>query len=123
VAWRAETADEVRAIVEGTAYGAYDAGLFKEGYAQRPELTLALDAPAGLHGLAERQAVVVRHVDAARDLANRPPNDLTPEALAQHAHALARDHLEVETHGRSWIEERGLGAFAGVAAAARASRS
>ena len=30
----------------------------------------------------ERQATIARHLDAARDLANRPPNDLTPVALA-----------------------------------------
>ena len=29
IAWHAGSADEVRAIVDGTAYGAYDAGLFK----------------------------------------------------------------------------------------------
>jgi leucyl aminopeptidase len=116
VAWSAATDGEVRAIVEGTAYGAYDAGLFKDGYADRPQLTLALDAPEDLHRFARRQEVVVRHLDAVRDLANRPPNDLTPEALAQHAHALARDQLSVESHGREWIEAHGMGAFAGVAA-------
>jgi len=116
LAWRAATADEVRAVVEGTAYGAYDAGLFKDGYAARPQVTLALDAPAELHDLARRQELVMRHVDAARNLANRPANDLTPEALAQHAHAVARDHLHVEAHGRDWIESHGMGAFAGVAA-------
>ncbi len=116
VAWAAGTEADVRAVVEGTAYGAYDAGLFKEGYTRRHEVVLALDAPESLHALAERQAVVMRHLDAARDLTNRPPNDLTPEALAQHAHALARDHVSVETHGRMWIESNGMGAFAGVAA-------
>jgi leucyl aminopeptidase len=116
IAWQASSPGEVRAVVEGTAYGAYDPGLFKQGYAGRPQLTLALDAPAELHELAQRQAVVARHVDTARDLANRPPNDLTPEALAQHAHALARETLHVEAHGRDWIESHGMGAFAGVAA-------
>ena len=116
IAWRAEDAEEVRAIVEGTAYGAYDAGLFKRGYAGRPELTLALDAPAELHDLAARQATIVRHLDAARDLANRPPNDLTPVALAAHARSHALPHLTVESHGRDWIEAQGMGAFAAVAA-------
>ena len=116
VAWSAPDAASVRAVVEGTAFGAYDPGLFKRGYAGRPTLTLALDAPVELHDLARRQELVMRHVDAARDLANRPPNDLTPEELAQHALALARDHLHVEAHGRAWIEENGMGAFAAVAA-------
>ncbi|NUR76432.1 MAG: leucyl aminopeptidase family protein [Thermoleophilia bacterium] len=105
----------MRALVEGTAYGAYDPGLFKDGYASRPELTLALDAPAELHELASRQATVMRHLDTARDLANRPPNDLPPVALAAHAKSHAAEHLTVESHGRDWIESQGMGAFAAVA--------
>ena len=116
IAWRAENAEQVRALVEGTAYGAYDPGLFKSGYSDRPELTLALDAPAELHDLAVRQATITRHLDTARDLANRPPNDLTPVALAAHAKSHALPHLTVESHGRDWIEDQGMGAFAAVAA-------
>ncbi len=109
-------ADQVRALVEGTAFGAYDPGLFKSGYANRSTLTLALDAVTDLHGLAERQAVVARHLGEARDLANRPPNDLTPTALAEHAKAHTGPHVTVESHGRDWIEGQGMGAFAAVAA-------
>ena len=95
----------MRAIVEGTAYGAYDAGLFKRRYAERPELTLvARRARRAARASRSGRRWSTRHLDAARDLANRPPNDLTPEALAQHAHALAGDDLTVETHGRDWIE-------------------
>jgi leucyl aminopeptidase len=108
-------AEQVRALVEGTSFGAYDPGLFKRGYADRPELTLALDAPTELRELAERQATIARHVDAARDLSNRPPNDLTPPALAEHAKSLAGGSLTVTSYGRDWIEEQGMGAFAGVA--------
>ena len=116
IAWQARDADEVRALVEGTSYGAYDTGLFKRRYDSRPELTLALNAPADLHDVARRQAVVARHVDAARDLANRPPNDLTPQALASHARTHAGERVAVESHGRDWIEAQGMGAFAAVAA-------
>jgi leucyl aminopeptidase len=116
IAWRAEDADQVRAILEGTAYGAYDPGLFKVGYDSRPQLTLALDAPQELQGLVTRQATIMTHLDAARDLANRPPNDLTPVALASHARSHAFPHVTVESHGRDWIESQGMGAFAAVAA-------
>jgi leucyl aminopeptidase len=119
IAWRAETDEQTRAIVEGTAYGAYDAGLFKRGYDERPELTLALDAPAAAHELAQRQALVARHIDAARDLANRPPNDLTPPVLAAYARGLDLPHLTVETHGRDWIESQGMGALAAVGRSSR----
>ena len=108
-------ADQVRALVEGTAYGAYDPGLRKSSYADRPEIVLMLDIDASLHPTAERQAVVSAHLDRARDLANLPPNELTPLALAQHALDLRHAHLTVESHGREWIEAQGMGAFAAVA--------
>jgi len=106
---------QVRALVEGTAFGAYDAGLRKSGYADRPTVVLALDAPADLHALAERQAVISAHLDTARDLANLPPNELNPVALAEHALGLRHPHLSAESHGRDWIESEGMGAFAAVA--------
>jgi len=122
IAWRVDpsldvpTDIQVRAFVEGTAYGAYDPGLFKREYATRPEVVLALDAPTDLHALAERQGTIVRHVDAARDLANRPANDLTPVALAAHAKQYAGGNLAVESYGRDWIEQHEMGAFAAVGA-------
>jgi leucyl aminopeptidase len=119
IAWRADDDRQARAIVEGTAYGAYDPGLFKRGYADRPELTLALDAPAALHDLARRQALVARHIDAARDLANRPPNDLTPPGLAAYARSLDHPALTVEAYGRDWIESQGMGALAAVGQSSR----
>src|SRR6478752_2175550 len=115
ISWTAENEEQVRALVEGTAYGAYDPGIFKRGYDDRPELTLVLDAPPELHDLAQRQATIARHLDEARDLANRPPNDLTPVALAAHAKSHTFPHLSVESHGRDWIEAQGMGAFAAVA--------
>src|SRR3954471_6094059 len=51
IAWRAESEDDARAIVEGTASGAYDPGLRKRGYGERPELTLVLDADESLRTL------------------------------------------------------------------------
>src|SRR3989442_7536984 len=57
IAWEAAGADDVRAVVEGTAYGAYDAGLRKAGHLERPELTLVLDVDGDLRRLAERQEV------------------------------------------------------------------
>jgi len=121
IAWQIDDAlpltldEQVRALIEGTAYGAYDPGLFKRDYDGRAPLDLALDAPSELHGLAERQATVMRHVDASRDLSNRPPNDLTPVALAAHARSYAGGSLTVESYGRDWIEAHEMGAFAAVA--------
>ena len=62
-------------------------------------------------------AIVAESVNAARDLQNRPGNDLTPTALAEHARALAQkvEGLSVEVEGREGILARGMGAFAAVA--------
>ncbi len=62
-------------------------------------------------------AIVTAAVNAARDLQNRPANDLTPTALAEHALALAEEieGLTVEVEGRAEIIARGMGAFAAVA--------
>ncbi len=122
IAWAVDDAlpipveEQVRALVEGTAYGAYDPGLFKRGYDEHPQVDLVLEASDDLRDLAERQATVMRHVDGARDLSNRPPNDLTPVALAEHAKSYAGGSLTVESHGREWILAQGMGAFAAVAA-------
>ncbi len=67
-------------------------------------------------------ALVAEAANAARDLQNRPANDLTPTALGAHAQALAEDldragagGLSVEVEGREGILARGMGAFAAVA--------
>jgi leucyl aminopeptidase len=62
-------------------------------------------------------AVVAEAVNAARDLQNRPANDLTPTALVAHARALAEqiEGLSVESEGREGLLARGMGAFAAVA--------
>jgi leucyl aminopeptidase len=62
-------------------------------------------------------ALVAQSANRARDLQNRPGNDLTPTALAEHARALAADidHVGVDVQGRTGILELGMGAFAAVA--------
>jgi leucyl aminopeptidase len=62
-------------------------------------------------------ALVAQAANAARDLQNRPANDLTPTALAEYAVGLAGEieALSVEVEGRSGIAARGMGAFAAVA--------
>jgi hypothetical protein len=116
IAWRAQDADEVRATDGVVAYGAFDCTTWDQG----PNDDRSVVAPSSgkaleLHGLVARQEIIVKHLDAARDLANRPPNDLTPVALAAHAKSHGYAHLTVESHGRDWIETHEMGAFAAVA--------
>ncbi len=62
-------------------------------------------------------ALVAEAANAARNLQNRPANDLTPTALAEYAVGLAGEieTLSVEVEGRAGIAARGMGAFTAVA--------
>jgi leucyl aminopeptidase len=62
-------------------------------------------------------ALVAQAANSARELQNRPANDLTPTALAEYAVGLADgiEGLSIEVEGRAGIQARGMGAFAAVA--------
>jgi leucyl aminopeptidase len=72
---------------------------------------------AELKASVDAAALVAGAANAARDLQNRPGNDLTPSALAEYAQTLAEQiaSLSVETEARAGIVARGMGAFAAVA--------
>ncbi len=72
---------------------------------------------AGLERRVTQAALVAEATNSARDLQNRPANDLTPTALAEYAVGLAGeiDALSVEVEGRAGIQARRMGAFAAVA--------
>jgi leucyl aminopeptidase len=114
------------ALVEGTILGDYRFERYKsaphaEGFAGEEEWkhleSLTLSSAEELGAAAAEAAVLAEAVNAARDLQNRPANDLTPTALAEHARALAGEigGLSVEVEGREGIVRRGMGAFAAVA--------
>jgi leucyl aminopeptidase len=110
------------ALVEGTILADYRFDRHKSAPAtdDAPPKHLAgliVSASSDLSGVVAEAALVGEAVNAARDLQNRPANDLTPTALAAHAEALAReiDGLSVEVEGREGIIARGMGAFAAVA--------
>jgi leucyl aminopeptidase len=111
------------ALVEGTVLADYSFRRFKTAEPAEDEAPAeGLDAlfvagDADLGETVSDAALVATAVNSARDLQNRPGNDLTPSALAEHARSLAReiDALEVEVEGREGLRERGMGAFAAVA--------
>jgi leucyl aminopeptidase len=116
-------ADVAAALVEGTILSDYRFERHKSASAQDADAkpkTLAqliLSSQEDLADVVRESALVAEAVNAARDLQNRPGNDLTPTALAAHAQALAHDieGLSVEVEGREEIAGRGMGAFAAVA--------
>ena len=110
-----EADEQVRAVVEGVVLGGYDPGAWKREDGSRPveRLTLVgedLDESAG------RARIVADWTNHARNLANRPPNDLTPARLAEHAAELAArlPHVTSEALGPEEMRERGMGAILGV---------
>jgi len=116
-------AEIAAALVEGTMLADYRFDRHRSAPEQGtdgPPKVLTTLLMAGDEDLAERveqAAVVAAAANAARDLQNRPANDLTPSALAAHAESLAREieGLNAESEGRKGIVGRGMGAFAAVA--------
>jgi leucyl aminopeptidase len=78
---------------------------------------LLVCGPDGIGQAVAEAALVAEAVNRARDLQNRPGNDLTPSALGEYARALAAevDGLSAEVEGRSGLIARGMGAFGAVA--------
>ena len=108
---------QARAIVEGTMLGSYSPARWKtqEKPAARVEkIVLYTTAGNGLAESASRIATVGKWVNFARDLANSPPNELTPEALAMRAAELAGPTLAVEALDSARIDELGMGALSAV---------
>jgi leucyl aminopeptidase len=113
------------ALVEGTILADYSFDLHKSapargqgGDAKPKHLDRLIVSGGGpVESAVADAAIVAAAVNAARDLQNRPGNDLTPTALADYARALGEEieGLQVEVEGRAGIEELGMGAFAAVA--------
>jgi leucyl aminopeptidase len=110
--------EQARAIVDGTILGAYDPGTWKsnERGPRLERLLLVSDDPAVAEA-ATRTASVAEWTNRARDLANEPPNVLTPERLAERATEIADGSplLSAQALDLEQIRELGMGAFAGVA--------
>jgi leucyl aminopeptidase len=111
-------AEQARALVDGTVLGGYDPARWKrEG--ERPQVeTLVLCGEAdGLEEAAARAATIAEWTNRARDLVNSPPNEATPERLAERAREIAAsvEHLTAEALGPDEIRAQGMGALAAVA--------
>lgn len=114
------------ALVEGTILSDYSFDLHKSdpagdsADAEEPPRhleRLIVSGPNELEQAVAEATLVGDAVNRARDLQNRPGNDLTPTALGEYAKTLAQDvaGLSVEVEGREGIIARGMGAFAAVA--------
>jgi leucyl aminopeptidase len=115
------------ALVQGTGLADYRFERFKSAAGDGQDSAaedkpkrlerLAVSASGALDATVTEAALLTEAVNQARDLQNRPGNDLTPSALAEHCQELAREieGLSVEVEGREGLNRRGMGAFAAVA--------
>jgi leucyl aminopeptidase len=114
------SADQARAIVEGTALGPYDAGRWKTNGEERrrpiERLVLCGAGAAEVGKEAKRANVVAEWTNRCRDLVNAPPNELTPARLAEWAeqNVGALDNVRFETLGPEEIRAAGMGALGAV---------
>jgi leucyl aminopeptidase len=113
-------ADRVRAaegLAEGLALGSYSYTDYKPA-ASEVQLTRATVAGKGGKRVTDavgRAGATAAAVALVRDLVNTPGGDLTPDAFAKRATALAGQHgLEVEVLDRKAIKAERLGGLLGV---------
>jgi leucyl aminopeptidase len=109
--------EQARAVVEGVVLGSYRPGRWKTGEREPRSIERIVLCAADDAALAEagvRTARVARWVNWARDLANSPPNELTPEGLAARAAELELPNLRAEALDPKQIDELGMGALAAV---------
>jgi leucyl aminopeptidase len=107
-------------LVHGTLLGAYRFDRYRsraDGDEETGLQRLLLSAPRDIEGGVARAVILATAQNRARDLGNRPPNDLTPTALGAYAAELAvtRNALSVSVLGGDELRDLGMGLFAAVA--------
>jgi leucyl aminopeptidase len=110
-------AEQAGAIVEGAVLGSYSPAQWKTQEQPRKEIdriVLCTGEPDGVADAASRAARVTKWVNWARDLANSPPNELTPEDLAARAAELSGKDVRVDALDPAQIDELGMGALSAV---------
>jgi leucyl aminopeptidase len=117
---------QAAALVEGTILGGYSPGRWKTRDAEKApraveRIVIGHFETPELREAAERAALVAEYTNRARDLANMPPNELDPHALAEYAQALAaeHEHLKAEVLGPREMDKLGMGALAAVGRGSR----
>jgi leucyl aminopeptidase len=109
------------ALTEGVVVGTRGPGLRKGEAARHPfaELTIVIgvDAPQSLQDAVVRGKIVGEAVNLARDLANTPPAEKAPQALAERALEVGEAAgLTVSVWDEARITEERFGGLLGVAA-------
>ena len=118
IALPATTSDELLAVLEGAAMGAYQYTQYRSATLESTKLaatTVVVASTLDAEGLAERATVVATAVHTVRDLVNAPPRDLYPATLADAAVELgAHDDIEVTVFDEAALDEGGFGGILSV---------
>ncbi len=112
-------AEIAEGLVHGSLLSAYRFDRYQRSAAPdtEPPERLIVAAATDVSAAVARAALLATAQNRARDLGNRPANDLTPSALGDYAANVARrfDVMTVTQLGGREIRELGMGAFAAVA--------
>ena len=111
--------EQARAVVEGAVLSDYDPGAWKTETREEADVSqFVLVTESDVGALAGRAETTARWANRARDLVNRPANDLTPASFAEYAAELAADKpgLSAEALEPDAMRELGMGALLGVGA-------
>lgn len=110
-------ADLAQMTAEAFAMADYEHDTYKTAKAaKRVDEVRVLNAPAATHKAFSKGLIVADMVNAARELANTPGSDMTPELLAEAAAKMAAGTpARVKTLGAAQMAELGMGAVLGVA--------
>ena len=93
-------AEQARAIVEGAVLGEYEPGAWKTVTREGEEVSeLVLVTDADVSDDVRRAETAALWANRARDLVNRPANDLTPASFAEYAREHRRGHRRAQRRG------------------------
>jgi|HubBroStandDraft_1064217.scaffolds.fasta_scaffold00665_22 leucyl aminopeptidase len=114
------TAENVSAAVEGAILGDFETDRYKTDKkdaktVERFTVAVAEGWPR-LDGAVDRGRIIAEAQNFTRELANEPPNRLTPMGLAEYARRMAEEFgLEYEALDRDRMTHLGMGSLLGVA--------
>lgn len=106
----------LQAIAEGLYLGAYSFTRFKSVKEESPDCRITIAGRTeGAQAAAERAEIIAAAVCLARDLVNRPGNDLNPEIMADLAEDAAKEYgLKIEILDEAMMEAKGMNAMLAV---------
>jgi leucyl aminopeptidase len=112
-------AEQASAVIEGAVLAGYDPGAWKTVTREGEDVsTLVLVTDADVAAAVSHAETVAEWANRARDLVNRPANDLSPATLADYAQELAdgTEGLTFEALGPDEMRSLGMGALLAVGA-------